>query len=357
MGLDSVLILPMARPGHREAVASADQRMEMCRLAIEGQTGLLLSSAGIMGSVRYTSDTLDILRREYPDASFSFILGADKLPTLPYWHEADRLFTLCDFLCFARPGIMEEEALEKAQKAGAKVRMLPAPQLPYSSTMIRHQISKFEDAAGVPEKVLYYIAENGLYLPDYLPKLKTMMNPRRFKHTLGVRREAVRLARMHGLPLMKAAVAGLLHDCAKGMPLPAMARIARENQLVEDEEMMSSGAMLHGPVGAQVAREKFGIRDEEILRAIHGHTIGRPGMSLLEMCIFVADVTEEGRESYEGLEKMRRLSDVSLPAAALLSIRHTQAYVEKSGRPFFAAARETANYLENMLSEQERSWL
>ena len=347
--LDHVLIVPMARPAHREAEATVEQRLDMCRLAIEDQPGLLLSRAGVIGSSRYTTDTLNILRREYPDAAFSFILGADKLPSLPYWHEADKLFAQCDFLCFSRPGVAEGEALEKARDAGARIAFFPSPGLPYSSTMIRALSSRYEDAQGVPEKVLAYMAENGLYQQDFLPKLREMMNPRRFKHTLGVRKEAVRLARIHHLPLQKAALAGLLHDCAKGMPLPDMARLARENQLVSDEEMLSSGAMLHGPVGAYVAEKRFGIRDEEVLYAIRSHTIGRPGMSLMEICIFVADATEEGREDYEGLEKIRALADVSLPAAALQSLRNTQEYVEKSGRPFFSIAKETARYLETLL--------
>lgn len=347
--LDQVLIVPMARPAHREAEASVEQRMEMCRLAIARQPGLILSRAGVTGSARYTTDTLNILRREYPDAAFSFILGADKLPSLPYWHEADKLFSICDFLCFSRPGIAEADALEKARAAGARISLLPSPALPYSSTMIRSQAARYLDASGLEEDVLAYMAENGLYQQDFLPRLQELMNPRRFRHTLGVRKEAVHLARIHHLPLQKAALAGLLHDCAKGMPLQEMTKIARENQLISDEEMLASGAMLHGPVGAYVAQKRFGIRDEEVLWAIRSHTIGRPGMSMLEICIFVADATEAGREEYEGLEIIRALAEKSLPAAALQSLKNTQEYVEKSGRPFFAQARETARYLESLI--------
>ncbi|MBE5782476.1 MAG: nicotinate (nicotinamide) nucleotide adenylyltransferase [Clostridiales bacterium] len=352
--LDQVLILPMARPAHREAEATVEQRMEMCRLAIENCPGLVLSCAGVAGSSRYTTDTLNILRREYPDAAFSFIMGADKLPSLPYWHEADRLFSMCSFLCFTRPGIFEKDALEKARAAGAKIDLLPSPGLPYSSTLIRSLSARYEDAQGLDEGVLAFMAEQGLYQQDFLPRLKGMMNPRRFKHTLGVRKEAVRLARIHHLPLQKAALAGLLHDCAKGMPLPVLSQIAREHHLVADEEMLSSGAMLHGPVGAHVARSRFGIRDEEVLHAIGSHTIGRPGMSLLEICIFVADATEEGREDYDGLAKIRELAEISLPAAALQSLKKTQEYVEKNGRPFFSQAKETAAYLESLITLKEK---
>lgn len=352
--LDQVLILPMARPAHREAEATAEQRLQMCRLALEGEEGLSLSEIGIFAASRYTADTLNILHREYPDTEFTFIMGADKLPSLPYWHEADKLFALCDFLCFPRKGIFIDAALEKVRLAGARVAMMPEICAPYSSTMIRAQTAQYQDAAGLPKKVLRYMAENGLYQEDFLPRLKGMMNPRRFKHTLGVRQEAVRLAEIHGVPLQKAALAGLLHDCAKGMPQAQMAQIARENHLISDEEMFSSGAMMHGPVGAYVAKTKFGVQDEDVLHAIRSHTIGRPGMTMLELCIFVADATEMGREDYEGLKEIRKLAQHSLPAAALKSLRQTQAYVERSGRPFFSIARMTMEYLENILSEQKK---
>ena len=77
-------------------------------------------------------------------------------------------------------------------------------------------------------------------------------------------------------------------------------------------------------------------------------------MSPLELCIFVADATEMGRENYPGLQTIRRLARLSLPAAALYSLRRTKEYVEKSGRPFFPIAIQTANWLEENLSPDER---
>ena len=357
VGLDAVLLMPMARPAHRTAEASIARRLEMCRLALQGESGLLLSEAGASNSARFTTDTLAPLRRQDPDAQFTFILGADKLPSLPYWHEADKLFAQCDFLCFPRAGVSAAEAVDRAREAGARVTLLPVPCSPYSSTLIRARTARWEDAPGLPLPVLCYMAENGVYQPDFLPKLKTMMNPRRFQHTLGVRKEAVRLAALHHLPVQKAALAGLLHECAKGMPLAQMQRIARENQLAQAPELLSSGAMLHGPVGTYIAKTQFGVRDEAVLDAIRSHTIGRPGMTGLELAVFVADATEPGREDYPGLQEIRRLSQVSLPAAALKSLLLTKEYLESSHRPFFPIAQKTIDYLSGILTVQEKEWL
>lgn len=353
-GLDRVVILPMARPAHREAEASAEHRLNMCRLAVEGMEGISLSHAGMQPSVRYTADTLPLLQKEFPDSQFSLILGADKMPSLPYWRDADKLFEQCDILCFPRAGIAAEEAMDKARAAGARVQLLPVECSPYSSTMMRAAAAQYEDSAGLPRKVLCYMAENGLYQPDFLPKLKGMMNPRRFSHTLGVRKEAVRLAEKYHLPIQKAALAGLLHDCAKGMPVSVMAQIVQEYRLVKDKQMMDSGAMLHGPVGAHIAKYKFGVRDGDVLQAIRNHTIGRPGMSELELCIFVADATEENREDYPGLRQIRSLAEHSLAAAALKSLNMTREYLRKNNRPFFPIAQRTAEDLESRLTEQQK---
>lgn len=355
--LDKVLLLPMAQPAHRRPAADIADRMAMCRLAIADEPGLLLSEAGGQGAAQYTVETLHVLRRQYPDARFTLILGADKLPTLPYWREADKLFSLCDFLCFPRAGVDAQTALERAREAGARVTMLDGAQVPYSATIIRARTAQYEDAPGLPLRVLCYMAQRGLYQPNFEPQLKTMMNPRRFRHTLGVRREAVRLAALHGAPVQKAALAGLLHDCAKGMPLAAMAQIARENCLTDCKKFLSSGAMLHGPVGAYIARERFGVHDEDVLSAIRSHTVGRPGMSRLELCVFVADATEPGREDYDGLAQIRALAEKSLPAAALYSLYQTRAFLETTNRPFFPIAEETCAYLEGILTPQEKQWL
>lgn len=356
-GLDGVVLLPMGRPAHREAEASAEDRLQMCRLAIAGEKTVALSLAGVGSGVRFTTDTLGPLRREYPGARFTLILGADKLPSLPYWHDRDRLFSQCDFLCFPRSGVSTQEAVARARSAGARVEVLDVEDITISASMIRACTAHYQDAPGLNRRVLCYMAERGLYQTDYLPKLKTMMNPRRFQHTLGVRREAVRLADIHGAPIQRSALAALLHDCAKGMPVKEMDRIARQQRLIDDENMYGSGAMLHGPVGAYLAETVFGVRDGEILNAIRGHTIGRVGMTKLELCVFVADATEEGREEYEGLEAIRFLADRSLPAAALKSMALTQKYLKETGRPFFPAANRAKAYLESILTSDEKALL
>lgn len=227
-------------------------------------------------------------------------------------------------------------------------------QLEAVSAEIRNKAASYEDSEFVPLSVLKLMAEKGLYQRNDLPKLQTMMNVHRFQHTLGVRREAVRLAGLHHVSIQKAALAGVLHDCAKGMKLEALQQMAIQNDLVEDEELLSSNAMLHGPVGAYIAQTEFSITDPDVLAAIRNHTLGRPGMTPLELTIFVADATEAGREPYEGLEEIRRLSDISLRCAALKSMHCTRVYLEREKRSYCKLAHQTELDLLRGLTETER---
>ena len=331
-GLDGVVLLPVARTAPRDAEAPAQDRLTMCRIAAEEKEWITVSQAGMTGSARALADFLGPLRREYPCSRFTWILGADEDAGLPEGRDRDRLLAECDFM--TAPG--------NGETSSAKIRAMTAA---------------YADAPGLNRRVLCYLAQRGLYQKDLLPKLRTMMNPRRFQHALGVRREAVRLADLHGAPVQRCALAGLLHDCAKGMPVKEMDRVARENKLVDDENMYGSGALLHAPVGAYLARKEFGVGDEEILNAIRSHTIGRAGMTKMELVIFVADATEEGRENYEGLDAIRYLADRSLPAAALKSMQLTQDYLRSTGRPFFPVALRAREYLESILTANEKALL
>ena len=134
----------------------------------------------------------------------------------------------------------------------------------------------------------------------------------------------------YGLPMQKAGVAGILHDCAKNMELGRLQFIARQARLPCDAQTMGSNALLHGPVGAQIARMRYHISDAHILNAIRYHTTGRAGMNALELVIFVADAIEPSRK-YPGLGLMCEQAQEDLRLAALTSLTGTQKFVKTKG--------------------------
>lgn len=206
------------------------------------------------------------------------------------------------------------------------------------------------------EALLRQIAVGHLYLPDYMSELKKMISEKRLRHTLGVRDTAVEMALRWHAPVIRCAVAGLLHDCAKGMPEDKLFRMAAECGLMSEDTGMHSYPVLHGPVGAHLAKEKFGVKDREILNAIIYHTVGRPGMTNTELIVFVADAIEPNRENYPTLQAIREAAGSNLNRAAYISIRGTYDYLSASGKPFDPASLATLQFLKARLEQEENEY-
>ena len=117
--------------------------------------------------------------------------------------------------------------------------------------------------------------------------LKKHLTKDRYQHTLGVAFTAAALAMKYNTDtananlVKRAYLAGLLHDCAKCMSDEKKLHICDKNNLSYSSMEADHPYLLHGKVGAHIARKKFGIKDEDILQAITWHTTGRPNMSFL----------------------------------------------------------------------------
>ena len=160
------------------------------------------------------------------------------------------------------------------------------------------------------------------------------------------------LAVRFGEDPLKAEQAGLLHDCAKCLPLKEMQRIAVDNSLTEDPDVLSSDALLHSIVGACLAQQEYGMEDPDVLEAISFHNTGYPGMSRLAMCVCLADYMEPLRESFPVLEEVRALSRVSLEKALLLSLESTVNYVLARGWYLYPRTADTISWLKGLPSVQ-----
>ena len=79
----------------------------------------------------------------------------------------------------------------------------------------------------------------------------------------------------HGEDLVKAQVAGLLHDCAKCIPTGKKLKICKKNDIALTKWEEENEALLHAKVGVYIAKKKYGITDPEILNAIRYHATAR----------------------------------------------------------------------------------
>ena len=343
LGLDGAMLLPAGDPPHKRRRADKADRWEMARLAAAGMDGMSASDIEILrDGTTYTVDTLEQLSSAQPGVEWVYIIGADTVNVLETWRRFARVAELCAFAAVGRPGCdsgrTHAHAAQLAQAFGARIQFLDVDGPAISSTEIRNRVAENRPIDGlVPAAVAEYIREKGLYLcgmtwAEIDAELSRTLKPSRYRHSLGVAETAMRLAPRYGVDPQRARLAGLLHDCAKSMSPEETAALVRANVPDADVLEMAASQVLHAPAGMVVARQKFGVRDPEILSAIRKHTLGGPDMTPLEALIYVADVVEPNRTPYDGLARARELAETDLCAAAKYCAQMTKDYVEKNGR-------------------------
>ena len=149
--------------------------------------------------------------------------------------------------------------------------------------------------------------------------LSNKLSKKRFIHTLGVVNSAMYLAKKYGANIEDAHLAALLHDCAKEIPLLEMRDLVAD--LPCDQDMLHSGALLHGLAGMVLANTQYGVTNPDILEAIRVHTTGKENMSKLDKIIFLADYIEPNRK-FPGVNDIRLAAEQSLDAGVDMTIRH-----------------------------------
>ena len=160
---------------------------------------------------------------------------------------------------------------------------------------------------------------------EILQVVKEKMPEKRYIHTLGVRDTAVILAKRYGADIDAAITAAIIHDIAKYADLQWMRQVVR-NHALDPALLPWENEILHGPVGAVIAKEQFGIEDEDILNAIRYHTTGRANMSKLEKIIYVADMIEPNRQ-FDGVDRLRKLAEENLDKAMKACVKHTISFL------------------------------
>lgn len=169
--------------------------------------------------------------------------------------------------------------------------------------------------------------------------LKKHLTKDRYQHTLGVAYTAVAMAMRYNPNtgnsefIKRAEIAGLLHDSAKCMDNDKKLRICEKNNIKISPFEARHPYLLHGKVGAHIARKKFGINDEDILQAITWHTTGRPEMSLLEKIIFIADYIEPSRNPVPELDEIRQLAFMDIDKTMEKILSNTLKFLEAKGNP------------------------
>jgi len=166
--LDQVVFVPTGTPPHRPpAVASGEQRLEMCRLAADDDPRFAVSDIELRRpGPSYTLDTLLALRGANPHAEMFLVLGWDAASQLRSWYRPDEVLALAPVIVVSRPG-RAAPSVEDVKTAGldpARVILCPRLTPSVSGSELRRDLAAGRPVAGrVPEAVERYISTHRIY--------------------------------------------------------------------------------------------------------------------------------------------------------------------------------------------------
>ena len=172
--------------------------------------------------------------------------------------------------------------------------------------------------------------------------LKNKLSQKRYEHTVGVSYTAAALAMRYKEDIIKAELAGVLHDVAKGFKVSDLRQMMKgfkdpyTDKSYVESIMYRAPQILHAVYAPYLAKKDYGICDEEILSAIRWHTTGKRNMIMLEKIVFVADYIEPNRKDIPNLSNIRALAFEDITAAVkeianstIMYLKAQNVYIDK----------------------------
>lgn len=116
-------------------------RLQLVQTAIAGYPKFRASNVEFgLPRPSYTINTLNELKRQYPQHTFHLIMGSDNWPGFPRWYKSKEILSRHGLLVYPRPGYPID-----ASSLPEGVRMVESPVMEISSTFIRQSLSEGKD--------------------------------------------------------------------------------------------------------------------------------------------------------------------------------------------------------------------
>lgn len=173
--------------------------------------------------------------------------------------------------------------------------------------------------------------------------VKERLSEKRFYHSECVVERCIEYAKIYGVDVEKARIAGIAHDVAKEIPKEKQVEIAETYGIKLDEIEKRQIPLIHAKLGAEIARKEFGCTDD-ICEAIKWHTTGKENMSILEKIVFMADATGNDR-TWGDTEKLRKIAKENLDLAMIELMKECIIDVVEKGFPVHPNSINAYNYI------------
>jgi nicotinate-nucleotide adenylyltransferase len=165
---DETWVVPAGMPPlHGPVLASAADRLAMCRAAVEARPRIVALDLELRRpGPSYTVDTMRDLGAAHPGVQLWVVLGADAARQIIGWHGAGELLAAYHFVLVNRAGeapVRHAEAISLGFRP-ERTRVVGIDSPNVSATEIRRRVAAGESLAGlVSPAVTAIIEERGLY--------------------------------------------------------------------------------------------------------------------------------------------------------------------------------------------------
>jgi nicotinate-nucleotide adenylyltransferase len=135
--LDRLLVIPSARPPHRDARLPAEERLSLTRAAFGDDSRMVVSGAELRRpGPSWTVSTLASIREELRPDHLSLVIGADQYRSFDDWRNPERIVELAELAVMPRDGETPPE--------DPRYPFVPVPvtRVDVSSTRIRDRLDE-----------------------------------------------------------------------------------------------------------------------------------------------------------------------------------------------------------------------
>ena len=165
LNYDKVLFIPSKIPPHKNisGEVSNEDRLNMLKLSIEDDKRFSFDDYELKSEgISYSIKTLNYLYENYDiDGKIALIIGADLIKDFHKWKEPEKISKLSNIVAVNRE---ESDNLDKENIEKYNIKIIIAPRIDISSTLIRERIKKNKAFRYfLNDKVYNYIISNKLY--------------------------------------------------------------------------------------------------------------------------------------------------------------------------------------------------
>lgn len=162
MELHQIWFIVSPRNPHKKGqnLVDARHRYTMVSLATIGDSRFRASDIEFtLPAPSYTCDTLNFLKKKYPDYLFSLIMGSDNLENLHTWKNYEAIRSGYRIIVYPRPGFNREKV-----RSASNIDIADAPLIEISSTFIRKAVREGRDMRHfLPPKSWEYLNKRDFY--------------------------------------------------------------------------------------------------------------------------------------------------------------------------------------------------